>query len=133
MIPIPRKGGHMTKQRELIYKIVKDSMGHLSAEEIYFQAKKQMPSISMGTIYRNLGLMVEAKELRKIPFSDKHDLFDATMYDHDHAVCVECGKVVDIIIDDLKNQIKEKLDGEFQDYNLTINYICNDCLKGKQN
>ena len=133
MIPIPRKGEDMTKQRQLIYDIVKDSMSHLSAEEIYFRAKKQMPSISMGTVYRNLGLMVESKELRKIPFSGKQDLSDATMMEHDHAVCVECGKVVDIIIDDLKEKIKERIDGEFKDYNLTINYICNDCLKNKNN
>jgi Fe2+ or Zn2+ uptake regulation protein len=123
----------MTKQRQLIFDIVKDSMSHLSAEEIYFRAKKQMPSISMGTVYRNLGLMVESKELRKIPFSGKQDLYDATMMDHDHAVCVECGKVVDVIIDDLKEKIKERIDGEFKDYNLTINYICNDCLKNKNN
>ena len=123
----------MTKQRKLIYDIVRDSMGHLSAEEIYFQAKKKMPSISMGTVYRNLGLMVESKELRKIPFSGKQDLYDATMMEHDHAVCVECGKVVDIVIDDLKEKIQERIDGEFKDYNLTINYICNDCLKNKNN
>ena len=123
----------MTKQRKLIYQIVKDSMSHLSAEEIFFRAKKVMPSISMGTVYRNLGLMVEDKELRKIPFKGKSDLFDATMYDHEHAVCVECGKVVDIFIDDLKEKIKNSLDGDLQDYNLTINYICSDCLKKKQN
>jgi Fe2+ or Zn2+ uptake regulation protein len=123
----------MTKQRKLIYQIVKDSMSHLSAEEIFFRAKQVMPSISMGTVYRNLGLMVEDKELRKIPFKGKSDLFDATMYDHEHAVCVECGKVVDIFIDDLKEKIKNSLDGDLQDYNLTINYICSDCLKKKQN
>ena len=123
----------MTKQRKLIYQIVKDSMSHLSAEEIFFRAKQVMPSISMGTVYRNLGLMVEDKELRKIPFKGKSDLFDATMYDHEHVVCVECGKVVDIFIDDLKEKIKNSLDGDLQDYNLTINYICSDCLKKKQN
>ena len=123
----------MTKQRKLIYQIVKDSMSHLSAEEIFFRAKQVMPSISMGTVYRNLGLMVEDKELRKIPFKGKSDLFDATMYDHEHAVCVECGKVVDIFIDDLRGKIKNSLDGDLQDYNLTINYICSDCLKKKQN
>lgn len=123
----------MTKQRKLIYQIVKDSMSHLSAEEIFFRAKQVMPSISMGTVYRNLGLMVEDKELRKIPFKGKSDLFDATMYDHEHAVCVECGKVVDIFIDDLKEKIKNSLDGDLQDYNLTINYICSDCLKKRQN
>lgn len=123
----------MTKQRKLIYQIVKDSMSHISAEEIFFRAKQVMPSISMGTVYRNLGLMVEDKELRKIPFKGKSDLFDATMYDHEHAVCVECGKVVDIFIDDLKEKIKNSLDGDLQDYNLTINYICSDCLKKRQN
>lgn len=133
MIPIPRKDDVMTKQRKLIYDILKESMSHLSAEEIFFRAKQVMPSISMGTVYRNLGVMVEAKELRKIPFSGKSDLYDATMVDHDHAICMECGKVVDVYLDDLKEQIKKRIDGEFKNYNLTIDYVCNDCLKNKNN
>ena len=53
--------------------------------------------------------------------------------EEEHAICMECGKVVDVYLDDLKEQIKKRIDGEFKNYNLTIDYVCNDCLKNKNN
>ena len=56
----------MTRQRQLIYKIIMNTEGHLSADEIFGYAKAEMPSIALGTVYRNLRLMVEDKEIRQI-------------------------------------------------------------------
>ena len=49
----------MTKQRELILSILKQSDRHLTADEIFFLAKLKMPSIAMATIYNNLNAMNE--------------------------------------------------------------------------
>ena len=51
----------MSKQRDLIERIIKESMLHLTAEEIYKEARKEMPNISLGTVYRNLGNLVDEK------------------------------------------------------------------------
>ena len=50
----------MTRQRELIINILKQSDRHLTADEIFFLAKLKMPSIAMATIYNNLNAMNEA-------------------------------------------------------------------------
>ena len=47
----------MTKQREMILQIIRSSPGHLTADEIFAEAKKEMPKIALGTVYRNLGIM----------------------------------------------------------------------------
>ena len=52
----------MTRQRQLIYKIIMNTEGHLSADEIFGYAKAEMPSIALGTVYRNLRLMVEDQD-----------------------------------------------------------------------
>ena len=55
----------MTKQRQLILDIINRSCSHPSAEEIYREAKQIMPSIALGTVYRNLGLMAKDGEIRR--------------------------------------------------------------------
>ena len=50
----------MTKQRELILSILKQSDRHLTADEIFFLANLNMPSIAMATVYNNLNSMNDA-------------------------------------------------------------------------
>ena len=45
-----------SRQRELILNEVIDSKGHPTADEVYDGLKKTNPSLSLGTVYRNLTL-----------------------------------------------------------------------------
>ena len=56
----------MTRQRALIAQILRTAGRHLTAEEIFQLARRSMPSIAVGTVYRNLRLMAEDGELRRI-------------------------------------------------------------------
>ena len=49
----------MTKQKKLVLTIIERSHGHLSAEEIFFRAREEMPNIALGTVYRNLNALTE--------------------------------------------------------------------------
>ena len=53
---IPRRN---SRQRTLIYEAVRASRSHPNAEEIYHDVQKQLPGISLGTVYRNLNLLEE--------------------------------------------------------------------------
>ena len=63
----------MTKQKLIISQIVENSCGHPTAEEIYLEAKKFLPSIAVGTVYRNLNRMVADGEIRRISIPGKAD------------------------------------------------------------
>ena len=41
-------------------------MDHMTADQIYAKAKELMPAIAMGTVYRNLNLMVQDKQIKKV-------------------------------------------------------------------
>ena len=60
-----------SRQRELILNIVKGTKGHPTAEWVYRQAKKDIPTIGIATVYRNLNAMVEMGTLRRIPASGR--------------------------------------------------------------
>ena len=58
-----------SKQREEIINILKESYAHPTAEEVYLLAKEKNPSISRGTVYRNLNFLVEKGEIIKMYLS----------------------------------------------------------------
>ena len=118
----------MTKQRQIIYQILNKKRWHLSAEQIYFIAKETIPSISIGTVYRNLGLMVKDKEIKQIYVPGKGDLFDGFIEEHDHAFCVECGEVSDIEALGIKEKIADHINGKYIGYSMNIYHICPNCL-----
>ena len=70
----------MTKQRKLIKDIIYASRKHPTADEIFVEAKKKMPSIAVGTVYRNLSLLVELGEAVKVPSFDGCDHFDGEIW-----------------------------------------------------
>lgn len=117
----------MTKQRELIYSIISESCDHLTAQEIYNLAKKEMPNIAFGTVYRNLDLMVKANEIRIIEIANDSNRYDKTLMPHDHAICEECGRVEDIYIGDLKKSLEKNNPIQVKSYNLIVNCICREC------
>ena len=56
----------MTRQRALILEILQHSPKHLTADEIFAIAREKMPGIARGTVYRNLKLMEQAREIARL-------------------------------------------------------------------
>ncbi len=119
----------MTKQRQLIHSIINTSCEHLCADEIYLEAKKVIPSIAIGTVYRNLGLMVDAGEIRHIPIAGHPDRYDKSIKPHDHMLCEGCGRLVDLNIGDLTEFIENATCAKVSSYELSVSGICPDCAK----
>ena len=65
-----------SRQRNLILDIVKNTTSHPTAEWVYQEAKKELPSIGIATVYRNLNTLVELGEVRRLSSGDGQDRFD---------------------------------------------------------
>lgn len=85
-----------SRQRNEILNIVIDSCDHPNADTIYHRVKKIMPSISLGTVYRNLCLLVGQGLVRQISTSYGPDRYDKTLTEHSHFFCRDCKKLSDI-------------------------------------
>ena len=119
----------MTKQRELILSILKQSDRHLTADEIFFLAKLKMPSIAMATIYNNLNAMHEAGMINRLHIDGAADCFDKVIDRHGHLLCVGCGKITDLKVPELKGFLEERVGGEIEDYELVVHYTCPECKR----
>ena len=78
-----------SKQRELIYENLKARCDHPTAETIYTELKKDNPGLSLGTVYRNLNFLAEAKLIRKLDVGQTTVHFDADLSAHHHFICKE--------------------------------------------
>jgi Fe2+ or Zn2+ uptake regulation protein len=85
-----------TRQRALVYAIVAASPSHPTAEWVYAQARRRMPRISLGTVYRNLQVLAREGKIRAIDAWGKTTRYDADLSSHHHFVCTECGAIRDV-------------------------------------
>ena len=85
-----------TRQRDLILKTLRNTDCHPTADWIYDQVKKEMPNISLGTVYRNLGTLKQSGEIMELSYGSKYSRFDGNPKNHYHFVCNNCDKVMDL-------------------------------------
>ena len=85
-----------SKQRNLILSIINESNDHPTANEIYEISKKTIPNISLGTVYRNLNLLVEHGMIKTVKTNDNMERYDKIFNKHNHFICNKCNKVYDI-------------------------------------
>ena len=113
----------MTKNGKMIMEIIYESAEHLTAEQIFIQAKEKAPKIVLATVYNNLKRLVDKKLIRRVTLDGSPDRYDKPTR-HDHLICDKCGKLSDIHLDDLSNRLERDIGMPIVSYDLNIHYLC---------
>lgn len=119
-----------SKQRELIEEAVKLNRVHPTADEIYSILKPDNPSLSLATVYRNLNNLASSGIILKIETPDGKAHFDGDVTEHSHAICINCGKIYDIVLPEMievDKMISERTYFEIISHQLIFNCVCNKC------
>ena len=90
-----------TIQKDLVRNAVCEMKRHVTANEVYEFVKESCPTIGKGTVYRNLDILVEEGDLRKVEVPDGPNRFDLTLKNHYHVRCVNCGEISDVVMDEI--------------------------------
>lgn len=85
-----------TKQRETILEVLRGTCSHPTADWIYHEVKKEIPNISLGTVYRNLRLLCQSGEIVELDLCGTLSRFDARTDNHYHFRCEHCGQLFDV-------------------------------------
>lgn len=85
-----------TRQRQVVLEELKKLTSHPTAAELYEIARRRLPKISLGTVYRNLELLTQMGVVRKLQISGGEARFDGDVEHHYHVRCVRCGRVDDV-------------------------------------
>ena len=111
----------------MVLSAVNELHSHVTADQIYHYIKAKYPSIGRGTVYRNLGILVEEGKVRKVEVPDGSDRFDFTLENHYHVECVKCGGVFDVdmdVISELEKKIKDTHGIQYLSYDIFFKGIC---------
>ena len=118
----------MTKQRALILQLIRESSGHLTAEEIYQAAQEKMPGIALATVYNNLLSLASSGMIRRISIQGERDRYDKTDVPHVHMICKECGKIWDYPSEGLLEKMEQAMGVSIDYYELAVHCRCADCF-----
>jgi Fur family peroxide stress response transcriptional regulator len=119
-----------THQRQVIYRILMEPGRHWTPDELYQQVHKQIPSISLATVYKTIKTFREAGLVRELNLPYSKQCLDANLAPHQHLVCLACRKVKDLChVDFAPALLKARIPKGFQvqRYSLEILGVCEDC------
>lgn len=125
----------MTRQRQVMLEVLRGSPGHLTGDDIYRRARRRLPHISLGTVYRNLELLSEAGLIAKVEMAGAPRHFDITVEPHYHIRCLRCGRVEDVPIASLavvEQQAQRATGYQVIAHQLELAGFCPQCRKRRR-
>ncbi|MGB2751193.1 MAG: transcriptional repressor [Pyrinomonadaceae bacterium] len=125
------KPGGITKQRTAVLQVIRDSKGHLTANEVFEDAKRLLPGISFATVYNSLRYLSNEGLIGEVRFGKDATRYDRKLERHDHAICDNCGKLVDLdlrIPNALFKEASELSKFTVGTIELTLHGLCPECI-----
>jgi len=119
-----------SRQREAILAAVRNTTSHPTADAIYAHVRGSIPGISLGTVYRNLRLLVEAGELCALEGPGGVARYDGCTDGHYHFRCDVCGRVLDIdepFDVDLDGEVAARTGLLIRCHSLEFRGVCTEC------
>ncbi len=121
-----------SRQREAVLECLRNRHDHPTADTLFRALREDDPKISLGTVYRNLGLLVELGQIKKISSGDGSERYDYITEDHYHFICNHCGKIMDLEteqIEDIHSHAVHEDIAAIDSHSLTFYGVCKDCYK----
>jgi Fur family peroxide stress response transcriptional regulator len=121
----------ITPQRLAVLKILAESKGHPSVEDIFKQVKPNFPTTSLATIYKTVNLLKEIGEVVELDFSEESNRYDGNKpYPHPHLICTKCKTIMDpdmATFEDLSKELARKTGYEILNHRLDFFGVCPRC------
>jgi Fur family peroxide stress response transcriptional regulator len=124
-----------SRQRERILELLRGTGAHPTADWLYDRLKGEYPNLSMGTVYRNLNILVEQGLVGRIDNGSTFDRFDAKTGPHYHFICEKCGVIVDLelpIDETLNRKVTESTLFTVRRHRIEFYGICDRCQRGEK-
>ena len=129
-------GLKITHQRLQIYHVLLQSAEHPSAEALYKELVRKMPTLSLDTVYRTLATFEELGLVKRVETIGSQARFEAKIEQHHHFFCDGCGQLKDFIWPSfdamgLPEELQEV--GQVREKNVVLHGLCRQCLNSERN
>ncbi|AQW21372.1 transcriptional repressor [Lentilactobacillus curieae] len=136
---LKEQGVRITPQREIILDYLIQVDTHPTVEMIRDGIDEKLPNLSVATIYNTLKLLVDKGLVIELPNDDGGIRYDFFGRPHYHAICENCGKIIDVfsdqyadIVQAIKKETTEKTGYLVTGTQLEVTGLCKECQKKLQ-
>jgi len=125
---------NVTPQRVAIYRALLDSEDHPTPEMLYRSVSREMPSLSLATIYKTLDALAAVGLVRSVAVDSERRRYDANDDAHHHLVCTSCGCIRDYYSDEFDSLLPARRVQGFAPETISVNIsgICEECRTRKE-
>lgn len=118
-----------SRKRSAILECIRSTKCHPTAEWVYQQLKPQIPDLSLGTVYRNIGVFKEEGVIQSIGVVNGLERFDHNIEPHTHFICTQCGQILDLENVTLPEWVLQDAQtaGQVGSYQLQFTGVCHSC------
>lgn len=106
---------------------LEESKSHPTADKIYVDLSKRLPSISKATVYNNLKLFLNNGIIKEVNIDSSEIHYEMMMDNHAHFVCRKCKKVEDLEISNINIDLSHISDYEIESQDIFLRGLCNEC------
>ena len=127
---LARRGLRLTAQRRVVLDAVTEAKGHPAAHEIYERARRVLPQISLGTVYRTLAVLRDAGIIDELHLNETQGRYEERGEPHHHVVCTGCGRIEDLdakVFRGLTSRAQMATGFHIEDHRLEFYGRCPDC------
>ncbi|MFQ3620563.1 MAG: transcriptional repressor [Spirochaetales bacterium] len=116
--------------RDRILQLVQSTHIHPTAAWIFDKLRDEFPRVAIGTVYRNLNILVTEGLIKNISFNEPLERYDGNLIHHYHFICESCGVIQDLEIPPIKkleSQVKKTIGLEVNHHRIDFYGICPAC------
>jgi len=119
-----------SRQKDAIRRVVMNTTSHPDADWVYEHVRREIPNISLGTVYRNLKLLAEAGEVQQLDIAGSTCRFDGNTESHYHFRCKKCGRMIDLdepVDRSIEERISKKTGFKITQQRVELLGLCTEC------
>ena len=123
------KGINPSFQRLKIYEYLAKTVTHPTADMIFTELAKEIPTLSKTTIYNTLNLFQNNGIVSGLAIDANETRYDPDPRVHAHFKCFECGSIIDIPVEPSYTDMVMAEEHEVKERHIYLKGTCKNCLK----
>ena len=125
-------GLRLTHQRLEVARELAGTDAHPDVEAVYRGVRERVPTISLDTVYRTVGALVELGLVNRVNATAGPTRYDANLSRHHHFVCTRCGLIRDVsseALDSVSAPEETSSLGTVESVKVQLRGVCNECKR----
>jgi Fur family peroxide stress response transcriptional regulator len=122
-------GYRLTRQRRAILNYLATTEAHPSAQQVFQEARKEQPSLSLATVYNTLETLASMGLIKILDFQAMDNRHETNLVPHINLICTSCGKIQDFEeeLTIRAGEVKEKFGFQVKNFRLEYYGLCSTC------